>query len=167
MLRILKISFVSVAWLLVAAALVANGTTPPGPPAYIGSAVVDNSGFDWTISLRAASATASSYQYAFVDYAGTGNYAGAPSGWSQVCVAKGAASVAAFIHLNGTNEPASNSWGVGGTTGGVYAIAIGAVTNSAGIDGSVCNAPGNGANQITTGTPAIRSSGASEMLSNC
>ena len=78
-------------------------------------------------------------------------------------MAKGAASIAAFAHLNSTNEPASNAWGVGGTTGGVYAIAIGAVANSAGIDGSVCNAPGNGANTITTGTPNIGSSGTSDF----
>jgi hypothetical protein len=65
--------------------------------------------------------------------------------------------------LNGASESASNLWGIGGTTGGIYALAIGAVTNSSGVDGSVCDAPGSGAATITTGTPNIGSSGASDF----
>jgi Glycosyl hydrolase family 26 len=157
-----KIALLAMAGCLLVLALIGQGATATGPPAYTGTAVVNNSGFDWTISLPAASTLAGNYQYAFVDYASTGNYSGAPSGWTQVCVAKGAASIAALVHLNGASEPASNVWGVGGTTG-IYAIAIGAVTNSSGVDGSVCSAPSNGAATITTGTPKIASSGNSDF----
>jgi hypothetical protein len=133
------------------------------PPSYTGTAIIDNGGFYAATSLPAASTVAGNYQYAFVDYTGTENYSGAPSGWAQVCMAKGAASIATFVHLNGSNEPSSNSWGIGGTSGGVYAMTIGAVTNTAGVDGSVCDAPGDGAPTITADTPNIRSSGASDF----
>jgi hypothetical protein len=158
-----RISFLLI-WMLLVASLTATATSTTGSsPAYTGTAVTDNSQFDWTINLAAASAVAGNYQYAFVDYAGTGNYSGAPSGWTQVCVAKGAASIAALVHLNSSKEPASNAWGVGGTIGGVYALAIGAVANSAGLDGSVCNAPSSGAATITTGAPNIGSSGTNDF----
>ena len=98
-----------------------------------------------------------------MDYAGSGNYSGAPSGWTQVCAAKNAASIAVFVHLNGASEAAGNSWGIGGTSGGIYAIAIGAVANSSGVDGSVCNAPGTRASSLTTGTPKLGSSGAGDF----
>jgi hypothetical protein len=165
--RTFKVSFLPIAWLLLVMALTAQETyASASAPSYAGTAVVDNSSFDWTVSLPAASAVGGNYQYAFVDYAGTGNYSGAPSGWSQVCVAMGAASIAVFEHLNGASEPASNSWGIGGTSGGVYAMAIGAVSNSAGVDGSICDAPGTGAATITTGTPSIGSSGASDFTAS-
>ena len=164
-----KICFLRLVWLLLAAALAISARTQAGAAtsnpslAYDGTAVVDNSPFDWTISLPAASTVAGSYQYAFVDYAGSGNYSGAPSGWTQVCAAKNAASIAVFVHLNGASEAAGNSWGIGGTSGGIYAIAIGAVANSSGVDGSVCNAPGTGASSLTTGTPKLGSSGVGDF----
>ena len=156
---ILKISFLLMVGFTLLMVLNAQAATTSAVPGYIGTAVIHNSSFDTTVSFPAASTGAGNYQYAFVDYASTGNYSGAPSGWTQVCVAKGAASIAVFVHLNGPSEPASNSWGIGGTVGGIYAIAIGAVANSSGVDGSICNAPSNGAATITAGTPKIGSSG--------
>jgi hypothetical protein len=162
--RTFQRSFLPMARLLFVMAVAAQrAAASASPPSYAGTGVINNAEFYAATSLAAASTAAGGYQYAFVDYAGSGNYAGAPGGWTQVCTAKGAASIAVFAHLNGANEPASNTWGVGGTVGGVYAIAIGAVTNSAGIDGSICSAPGNGAGTITIGTPNIGSSGASDF----
>jgi hypothetical protein len=158
-----KISLLAMAGCLLVLAFIGQGATAAGTAAYTGTAVIDNTQFDAAIRLPAAGTVAGNYQYAFVDYASTGNYSGAPSGWTQVCVAKGAASIAVFVHLNGASEPASNSWGIGGSVGGIYAMAIGAVTNSSGVDGSVCNAPSNGAATITTATPKIGSSGISDF----
>src|SRR6201996_7930442 len=125
--RTFRIALVSTVCCLLASALTALAASTSGSsPSYAGTAVVDNTQFYAAATLAAASTAPGNYQFAFVDYAGSGNYSGAPSGWSQVCVAKGAASIAVFVHPNGSSEPASNVWGVGGTNG-VYGIAIGAV----------------------------------------
>ena len=60
--------------------------TPASPPSFTGTSVIDNAGFFYVpTSLPAASTVAGVYQYAFLDYAATGDYSGAPSGWTLVC----------------------------------------------------------------------------------
>jgi hypothetical protein len=61
-------------WLLLVMAVTTQGAAASArPPSYGGTAVINNAGFSAAASLPAASTVAGNYQYAFVDYAGTGN----------------------------------------------------------------------------------------------
>ena len=142
---ILKISFLLMVGFTLLMVLNAQAATTSAVPGYIGTAVIHNSSFDTTVSFPLRAQEQATINMRSWIMPAPGALRGAPSGWTQVCVAKGAASIAVFVHLNGPSEPASKSWGIGGTVGGIYAIAIGAVANSSGVDGSTCNAPSNGA----------------------